>query len=278
MRHLILGSSGLVGSYLSKHIRGTSRDFSDVIEYDILRSPMEDLRQANSQNLYDKMNQADFVHFLACDIGGSEYMKKYQYSYDFISNNIKIMENTFDMLRLTGKPFYFASSQMSNMSHTTYGVLKHMGEYYTQSLNGIVVKFWNVYGEEHDESKNHVITDFVKSAKYDKGIRMRTNGKELRQFLYAEDCAVFLKNIAENNMSVDRCKPIHITSYQWVSILDLAKTVCKIYDAWEVIPGDKDDALQGGFKNEPDDYALRFFKDAKFTSLEEGIRKVGEKI
>ena len=60
------------------------------------------------------------------------------------------------------KPFVFASSQMSNMSYSPYGVMKRVGELYTKSLNGLIVKFWNVYGIEKDMEKAHVITDFIR--------------------------------------------------------------------------------------------------------------------
>ena len=158
MKHLVLGSSGQIGSYLVKYLKGINEE---VMEYDITRTLEEDIRNTNTQKLQHVIEQSDFVYFLAFDVGGSEYIKKYQYTYDFISNNIKIMNNVFDILQITGKPFIFASSQMSNMSHTTYGVLKSIGEYYTQSLNGVLVRFWNVYGVEHDDNKSHVITDFI---------------------------------------------------------------------------------------------------------------------
>jgi len=45
---------------------------------------------------------------------------------------------------------------MSNMSYSPYGVLKRVGELYTQTLNGLTVKFWNVYGVENDREKSHV--------------------------------------------------------------------------------------------------------------------------
>ena len=56
------------------------------------------------------------------------------------------MAQTFGFLEKYKKPFVFASSQMSNMSYSPYGVLKRVGELYTRSLKGLTVKFWNVYG------------------------------------------------------------------------------------------------------------------------------------
>jgi nucleoside-diphosphate-sugar epimerase len=75
------------------------------------------------------------------------------------------MRNVFDVLERYKKPFVFASSQMSNMSYSPYGLAKAVGESYTKTLGGLVVKFWNVYGVEHDLDKSHVITDFIIKAK-----------------------------------------------------------------------------------------------------------------
>jgi hypothetical protein len=55
---------------------------------------------------------------------------------------------------------------MSNMSYSPYGVLKNVGELYTKSLNGLIVKFWNVYGIEKT-MKKHMSSQtlFVKDLK-----------------------------------------------------------------------------------------------------------------
>ena len=50
---------------------------------------------------------------------------------------------------------------MSNMDFSPYGTFKKTGRIITNSLNGVYVKFWNVYGIEKDLNKAHVITDFV---------------------------------------------------------------------------------------------------------------------
>ncbi len=129
MKHLILGSEGLIGQYLLKYLKDIGEE---VIEFDLLRNDFEDLRLYDNNWLANFMYDSDFVHFLAFDVGGSVYMKKYQDTYDFISNNIKIMNTTFDMLKEMNKPFIFATSQMSNMNYSTYGRLKAIGESYTK--------------------------------------------------------------------------------------------------------------------------------------------------
>ena len=59
------------------------------------------------------------------------------------------MENTFSLIKKIQKTFLFASSQMSNMIYSPYGLLKILRKY-SEILGGLTVKFWNVYGIEKD--------------------------------------------------------------------------------------------------------------------------------
>lgn len=268
MKHLVLGSSGQIGKYLVKELKYHNYD---VIEFDIVNGEKEDLRLYNNKFLEEKIIECDFVHFLAFDIGGSIYLKKYQDSFEFISNNVKIMNNVFDLLKKYNKKFIFASSQMSNMSYSTYGILKSIGEKYTNSLNGINVNFWNVYGYEEDENKAHVITDFIKMAIQDKKILMKTDGSELRQFLYAEDCSECLIKLSENYDSIDRNKHLHITSFKWNTILDVANIIAEKFNT-KIFPSKQKDDVQQNKKNEPNEYIKKYWSPK--TSLQDGINKI----
>lgn len=268
MKHLILGSSGQVGYHLVDLLKQIGEE---VITFDIVESPLQDLRTANNKLLEVAIQECDFVHFLAFDIGGSLYMKKYQDTFHFISNNVKIMNNVFDLLEKYQKPFIFASSQMSNMSYSTYGILKAVGEKYTEALGGLVIKFWNVYGYEQDEEKSHVITDFIKMAKQDGVITMKTNGVESRQFLYGDDCAECLITLAKRYTDVDRSKPLHVTNFEWHTIREVAEVIEKIHKC-TIIPGQTMDTVQLDKRNEPDSYVLNFWKPK--TTLEQGIIKM----
>ena len=268
MKHLVLGSSGQVGYHLIDVLKQQNQE---VITFDIVESLDQDLRVYNNELLDEKVKECDFIHFLAFDIGGSLYMKKYQDTFDFISNNIKIMNNVFDVIKKYNKPFIFASSQMSNMSYSTYGILKAIGEKYTESLGGLVVKFWNVYGYEKDEEKSHVITDFIKMAKKDGIIKMRTDGVESRQFLYGDDCAECLITLAHQYNNIERNIPLHITNFEWNQINTIAEIIQNITKC-QITPGVDKDTVQLDKRNEPDPYILNFWKPK--TSLEEGINKI----
>lgn len=265
MKYLVLGSSGQIGLELCKFLRNKGEE---VVEFDIAKSPLEDLRKDNV--LDSLLPEIDFVMFLAFDVGGSRYLKKYQYTYEFIENNIKLTLYTFESIKKFNKPFIFASSQMANMSYSPYGICKSLGEVYSRILDGLTVKFWNVYGPEHDLAKSHVITDFILNAKQGK-ISMLTDGKEQRQFLHAEDCSNALYILSQKYNEIDRDKNLHITSFKWNSIMEIAEIISKNIPC-EIIPSNDTDTVQLDKRNEPDPYILNFWKPE--ITLEEGIIKV----
>lgn len=124
MKYLVLGSSGQVGLELCKFLRNEGHE---VVEFDIVADESQDLRIPNV--LDEIIKDVDFVMFLAFDVGGSRYLKKYQHTYDFVENNTKLTMYTFESIKKYDKPFIFASSQMANMSYSPYGVCKSSGSF-----------------------------------------------------------------------------------------------------------------------------------------------------
>lgn len=265
MKYLVLGSSGQIGAELCKYLKNKGHE---VTEFDIVKDPVQDLRIQNV--LEDYIQETDFIMFLAFDVGGSRYLKKYQHTYEFLENNTKLTLFSFETIKKYKKPFLYASSQMANMSYSPYGVCKSLAEIFATSLGGIIVKFWNVYGPEHDLEKSHVITDFILKAKKGK-IEMMTDGEEERQFLHAEDCSECLTILSEKYDDIDRTKNLHVTNFEWNSILEVAETI-KEYIPCEIIPSTQKDTVQLNKKNEPDPYILNFWKPK--ISLYDGIGKV----
>ena len=127
----VLGSSGQIGAYLSEYL---SKKGHIVREFDIVNGSHQDMTHIPNTYLRNSIMESDFVFFLAFDVGGSRYLKKYQHTFDFVNNNTRLMANAFGLLEKYDKPFVFASSQMSNMSYSPYGTLKRVGELYTESL------------------------------------------------------------------------------------------------------------------------------------------------
>lgn len=265
---LVLGSSGQVGTYLCEFLRQLGYEVS---KFDVADDSQQDLRIYPNELLAEYIEKCDFVFFLAFDVGGSHYLEKYQDTFAFISNNMKIMINTFQLLSDFKKPFVFASSQMSNMSQSTYGLLKFVGEKSTQALGGVVVKFWNVYGVERDIEKFHVISDFIDMARKGGPIRMRTTGQETRDFLYADDCSDGLVAIMRNYESIASDREVHLANHSWTSILEIAKIVAEYFGV-EVEPGVKVDSIQAGIKNSPREDFNQHWKPS--ISIQEGISRI----
>lgn len=270
---LILGSSGQIGGHLTSFLKEKGYN---VTEFDVENNPQEDLTIYNNQYLDYCVSQSDFVFFLAFDVGGSRYLKKYQHAYDFIHNNSRIMVNVFEMLSKYKKPFVFASSQMSNMAYSPYGSLKNLGELYTKSLNGLIVKFWNVYGLEHDHNKAHVITDFIRKGFETGTIDMLTDGEEKREFLYAEDCCEALEIIMNNYEKFNSNDNLHITSFRPTSIIDVAHIIAGQFNLINkkvnVEPSNEKDTVQFDKNNQPNTFILNWWMPK--TSIEEGIGKI----
>ena len=261
MKITILGSSGQIGAYLTDYLREKGHI---VEEFDVVNGPSQDMTVIPNQYLEFKIRDSDFVFFLAFDVGGSRYLKKYQHTFQFIDNNARLMANAFGFLQKYNKRFIFASSQMSNMSYSPYGVLKNVGELYTKSLKGLIVKFWNVYGIEKDHEKAHVITDFICKGFETGVIDMLTDGQEEREFLYAEDCCEALETIMNNYTDFTSEDDLHITSFRSTKIIDIASIIngqfnlIGKYDV-KLQPSEEKDSVQMDKRNKPSTYLSKWW-------------------
>ena len=277
MRVTILGSSGQIGAYLTTYLRDKGHQ---VKEFDKNNLPAQDLTKIPNLQLRDAIYDSDFVFFLAFDVGGSHYLKKYQHTFGFLDNNARMMVNAFEYIQKYKKPFVFASSQMSNMSYSPYGVMKRVGELYTKSLNGLIVKFWNVFGIETDMEKAHVITDFIKKGFETGTIDMMTDGTEEREFLYAEDCCEALETVMQEYSAFTSDDELHITSGVSTSILEIARNIQSLFKEIgrevTVVPNESRDEVQKDARNVSDPYIKRWWRPK--TSIQEGIKKVFEEM
>ena len=273
MKVLVLGSSGQIGAYLTEYLRKKGHE---VLEFDIVNGRHHDMTEIPNAELYRKVMLADFVFVLAFDVGGSHYLKKYQHTFGFINNNARMMVNVFGLLEKYKKPFVFASSQMSNMSYSPYGVMKRVGELYTKSLKGLIVKFWNVYGIEKDMEKAHVITDFIKKGFETGTIDMMTDGTEEREFLYAEDCCEALETVMLQYSDFTSDDELHITTGSSTSILGIAGTIQTLFKnigrKITVVPSESKDEVQKDARNVPDPYIKKWWQPK--TTVADGIAKV----
>ena len=274
MKVTILGSEGQIGAYLSEYLQKKGHEVTGI---DVVYGPENDLRVTPNTYVESKIENADFVFFLAFDVGGSRYLKKYQHTFDFVNNNTRVMANTFRLLKRYNKRFVFASSQMSNMSYSPYGVMKRVGELHTTALKGLTVKFWNVYGIEKDMEKAHVITDFIRRGFEEGEFEMLTDGTEERQFLYAEDCCEALETVMECYSDFKPEDPLHITSFNSTCIAKIAAIIQGQFNIIgkynvKIKPGLAKDSVQMDKRNEADTYITGWWTPK--TTIDQGIAKV----
>jgi len=274
MKITVLGSSGQIGAYLVEYLRNKRHQ---VHEFDLANTSDEDMTTIPNPLLEERIADSDFVFFLAFDVGGSRYLKKYQHTFQFINNNCRLMANAFTLLQKYNVRFVFASSQMSNMGYSPYGVLKNVGELYTKSLNGLIVKFWNVYGIEKDHEKAHVITDFIRKGFETGVIDMLTDGEEQRDFLYAEDCCEALETVMENFTDFTSEDNLHITSFYYTKIKDIASMICgqfSLNGKYDIVLrfSEEKDSVQLDKRNLADTFITKWWMPK--TSIQEGISKV----
>src|SRR5690606_19251542 len=102
-------------------------------------------------------------------------------------------------------------------------------------------------------------------------IKVESSGHEKRQFLFSYDACAALRKLASLYDSIDRTKNLHITSFEWVSIRQIAEIISANMNGIPIeYTEDKKDTVQQGILNEPDPYILEIWQPKK--SLEAGIK------
>ncbi len=213
-KNLVLGS-GFVGSHLAELLKEKNEEV--VV---LSRGSGHDLRK--SEDYFDQFQWADRVWFVAWDIGAWKRDMAPAYEADILDSNLQLCHSVFRCLEKSGKPFLFVSSQSAPAPDmTTLGVTKRVGELWARILGGHIARLWNVYGWEPVGEKSHLIPDLVSKGMQGKIVLM-TNGEETRQFLYVRDCVeAFVHQFDIGQKQAD------VTSWEWVSVKDVAERIGK---------------------------------------------------
>ncbi len=226
-KHLVIGSEGFVGRSFCHHLETQNKR---VVHFDIKNGEQEDARKT-----FLPLEGVTHVYFLAWEVGGAKYLYRNDVQFLQLDWNLQLMLNVMPQLRESGIPFLFVSSQLAEEHDTVYGVTKRLGEVWTHLLKGVRVRLWNVYGAyEASTERSHVIADFIHQALDTGRIAMMTTGEEMRQFIYVDDVCNAFETALDK-----RLEGIYdVSSFEWVRILDVAKTIGAITGA-KVIPGER---------------------------------------
>ncbi len=135
----------------------------------------------------------------------------------------------------------------------------------------------NLYGEhdKYEEHHSHFVSALIKKIyEADDSIELWGTGKPLRQFMYGGDLARVIKYMLDNDV-VDNFN----VAPEWVhSINDLANIGKKACLKENLVVNYDSTKPDGQFRKDVDSSKLlSVLKDFKFTSLEEGIKKVYDK-
>ena len=107
-------------------------------------------------------------------------------------------------------------------------------------------------------------------------IDMMTDGTEMRDFLYAEDCCEGLEAIMNNYQDLSSDDELHITTGIYTSILEIANEIKKLFSniGKDVIikPAQSKDEVQRDARNIADPFINERFWQAK-TSVQDGFKK-----
>ena len=71
---------------------------------------------------------------------------------------------------------------------------------------------------------------------------------------------------------MDKTKDYHITSFQWTSIYDIAKTIAKFYPDTIITRGKSRDDVQKNINNQPSDFIFNYWHPQ--IDIEDGIKRI----
>jgi GDP-L-fucose synthase len=286
---LITGGSGLVGKQLKdilpEAVYVSSKDF--------------DLTNINRvHSMMDFFKPKTVIH-LAARVGG--IVDNITYPVDFLEENILMNTNVlkkcheFNVKRVIAilstcaypdkvKTYPMTEKDLFNGPPTptnfSYGLTKRCMAAHIDSYVEQYDKKWcylipcNLYGDydKFDDHNSHFVAALIKKIKNaDNKIELMGTGSPLRQFMHAEDLAYIIKYMIENNI-VDNFNIAPKGSYSIKEIAEIGLKACNKEHLELIFDETKPD---GQYRKDVDSSKLfNVLVDFKFTTLEDGIKKV----
>lgn len=209
-----------------------------------------------------------------------------------VLNDIEGFKHILNLASKNGvKRFFFSSSsevygepvEMPQRELTTplnsrlpYAIVKNLGEAFCRSyhqeygLNYTIFRFFNTYGPK--QSKDFVISKFIRQALRGENITIYGDGSQTRTFCFHKDNIDACVNAFEKNLFVNEV--VNIGNDHETSVLDLAKLIIKMTGASseiEFLPALKEGDMT---KRQPDVSNMNKLLNRPFTSLSEGISMI----
>tara|TARA_R100000008_G_scaffold85454_1_gene75427 strand:- start:1681 stop:2577 length:897 start_codon:yes stop_codon:yes gene_type:complete len=289
MRILVTGGNGLVG----KHLQEVLPDATYISSKDC------DLTESYQVHRLMYKKRPDVVIHLAARVGG--ILDNINYPVDYLEENIMINTNVLrkchqfgvervisilstciypdvvDTYPLKEEILFNGPPPPDNFA---YAMSKRCMATQIDSYKKQYNKQWsylipcNLYGEhdKYEEHHSHFVSALIKKIHEAKdSVEIWGTGKPLRQFMYAGDLARVIKYMIDNDV-VDNFNvaPDYVHSIEEITKMGMKS--CGKGDLKIVYDNTKPD---GQYRKDVDSSKLiSVMKDFKFTSLEEGIRRV----
>ena len=289
MKILVTGGNGLVGKHLQDILPNatyiSSKDYNLTESYNVHR-----LMYSERPNV---------VIHLAARVGG--ILDNINYPVDYLEENIMINTNVLrkchqfgvervisilstciypdivDTYPMTEEILFNGPPPPDNFA---YAMSKRLMSTQIDSYRKQYNRDWsylipcNLYGEydKYEEHHSHFLSALIKKIhEASDTVEVWGTGKPLRQFMYAGDLARVIKHVIENNI-VDNFNVAPDYVYSIHEMAEIAIKACDKSHLEITYDGTKPD---GQYRKDVDSSKLlSVLGDFKFTSLEEGIRRV----
>lgn len=301
-RILITGGAGFVGSCLAEKL--AENPDNKIVIIDNLRtgeerkvpvSPHDNVRfiKCDTNDYRDVSavffaGRFDYVFHYAALVG---VLRTLQNPVSVLED-IAGIENVLKLSKNTGvKRVYFSSSsevygepvEFPQNEHTTplnsrlpYAIVKNVGEAYLRSyhkefgLEYTIFRFFNTFGPK--QSKDFVISKFIRAALQGEVITIYGDGSQTRTFCYIDDNVEACTNAFYRNMFVNDVMNVGGTIE--VPIVSLAETIIRLTNSSSVIRFV--DPLEEGdmTRRKPDTTKMMQLIDRNLVTLEEGLKRV----
>ena len=302
IRILITGGAGFVGSCLAEKLASNPDNY--VVVVDNLRTgELAKVPVSEHKNIhFIKCDANDYR-----DISAVFYAYRFDYVFHYaalvgvlrtlqhpvaVLEDIAGIENILKLSKNTGvRRVYFSSSsevygepvEFPQNEDTTplnsrlpYAIVKNVGEAYLRSyekefgLEYTIFRFFNTFGPK--QSKDFVISKFIRAALNNESIAIYGDGSQTRTFCFIDDNIEACSNAFYQNMYVNDV--VNVGGTIEISILEVAQTIIRLTNSKSeirfVAPLEEGDMT----RRKPDTAKMSKLINRPLVTFEEGLKKV----
>lgn len=258
MKILITGSHGFVGSNLVNAL-----DEHKLFLWD--RKIGKSLKKISKRDLED----IDVVVHLAADIS---VPNSWQDPVGYFENNAQNTAKLSYLAYIGGvKKFIFASSSSVYADPLSpYGASKlaaeHILDSYKDRMKIHRLRFFNIYGPGQNREFPGVITKLIHASKNRQLFQINGDGEQTRDYTYVKDVVTVIKNLIENDYTLD--DPIDIAPGEPVSLKELTKIIKNLSGYLKITYLPEQKEIKHSKAKRPPTTLIK-----KFTPLEEGLKE-----